>query len=233
MRIMRRRWLTAAAGTTASGFIPFAGRAAATAATLQAPGRDAAHVPAATLRLCFGAEVGAAALREAIRIAAARCAVATIDEVELPALGSREAPRLDALVGQLRRLRGEVLLGAVCAHHTVSFDEALRELGAAWMLRGEHAALAAGPSRHRLAIARAAPGQGEVLYLGGWNHSPAREWQAILGAGMAIHALMPHVCAADLPLIDLKTHPPPAREAQGTTSASTCSDSFLTFVTRI
>lgn len=183
------------------------------------------------LRLCIGANV-APALRDGIQsgigsVAANRGAT-SIRNVELHAFASCHAPRLDALVEQLRPWRGKVLLGAVSAHHAFWLDEALRELGAAWMHRGEHAVMSQGPSRHHLTIACRDSERAGILSFSGWNRSPAREWGALLGGGMTTCALVPHAPA--LPWMDLDAQPRAVLAAARTT---THSDSFLSFVIRI
>lgn len=235
MIVTRRRWLTAAAGAAVSSFVPFSSPwitpafAARAALPTKAGMEDETE---GTLRLCVGVGVAPAlrdGIQSGIRSVVASCAAATLRNVELHALASRDAPRLDALVEQLRSWRGKVLLGAVSAHNAFWFDEALRELGAAWMHRGEHAVMSDGASRHRLTIACRDPGRVGMLSFSGWNRSPAREWGALLGEGIATCALMPQLPDAALPWMGLDTQPRTVLAA----SATTYSDSFLSFVIRI
>ena len=167
------------------------------------------------------------ALHAGIQSAVAAYGATMIANVEVPALASFGAPRLDALVAQLWPLRGQVLLGAVAADHALLLDEALRELGAAWLHRGEHVSMNDGASRHRMSIAHRNSGRVEVQHLSGWLDARSPRWEASLGADMASNVLATHPPVAAFRSMALSPRPPSG------TRATAYTDAFLSFVTRI
>lgn len=95
-----------------------------------------------------------------------------------------DLPRLDEMVAQLQALRGQALIIVVDASQSLWFDEALRELGASVLARGEHAVSADGHSRHHWMSAYRTACETAIDRRTGWCRAPASAWGALLGASL-------------------------------------------------
>lgn len=219
MKLSRRQWLTLAAGAGASALLPidvFARPAAA--------GTD----DTAPVRLCLFLD--ADGLTDPLRrgIEAIAGAMPAIADIRLSTIDPATVPmRLDRLVEQLHQWRGHVLLGAVTAQRALVLEEALTELGAAWLSRGEHVQSSAGPSRHRLISSAVRAGQVEFERSGSVQHASPARWAEALGRNMAVRALAPWSAAPLLPVA------PPASPAAPGHTAAPPSTRIVSLITRI
>lgn len=218
MSVSRRQWLKLAAGSVASGSLPvdLFGLSAAAAE------RDG--VPPAGLCLLLEAGEFNLPLQRGIE---------AIAGAKLDSTGPRnESARLDKLVEELQLWRGHTLLGMVPEHRVLLLDEALRELGAAWLSRGEHVQLAEGYSRHRLMSSTTRSGNVEILRVDGCQHCSSTQWAELLGMGMATRALFPRSAEAVLPLV-AHTGPTTPRHRTSPAAGLAVASRFISFVTRI
>lgn len=216
MKVSRRQWLALAAGTVASGSLPI----------------DLFGLPAAAAELDASIPVRLCLLLEAGDISLPlRRGIEAIAGAALGASGLRnESARLDKLVEELQRWQGHTLMGMVPAHRALLVDEALRELGAAWLSRGEHVQLADGYSRHHLKSSTTRSGHVEILRVDGVQHCRATQWAELLGMGMANRALFP---GSAEPLLPLMAHTGPMGRQISPAAAPAVAGRFISFVTRI
>lgn len=217
MKVSRRQWLKLAAGLVASGSLPI----------------DLFGLPVAAAERDGPPPAGLCLFLEAGEInLPLRRGIEAIAGAAMGSTGPRnESARLDKLVEELQLWRGHTLLGMVPAHRALLLDEALRELGAAWLSRGEHVQLADGYSRHRLMSSSNRSGQVEISRVDGCQHCGATQWAELLGRGMAIRALFPGSAEPVLPLV-AHTGPTP-RHPTSPAAAPAIPNRFISFVTRI
>lgn len=218
MKISRRQWLKRATAVAVCNLLPmglFASPAAAIAKSVPIPGGLGLLLEAGDINLPL------------------RRGIEAIAGTTLGTSGPRnDFARLDKLVEELRLWRGGTLLGMVPAYRALLLDEALRELGAIWLSRGEHVQLPDGNSRHRLMSSSTRSGQVEILRVEGCQHCSAAQWAELLGTGMAKHAMFPGSAAPVLPLL---AHIGSSTSCQqiSPAAAPAVSSRFISFVTRI
>jgi len=168
MRLSRREWLLGAG----AGLMPplaarasMPGKATAPLLWLQADDLDAA------VRAGFTQVAGA---------------VAPIGPQRLPIASAAHFP---ALISRLTTWQGRLVAGVLPAHRLFWLDEAVREVGGAWLARGDHVLTAEGASRHHTTLTLRREGSIEAVHSQGQSLAPSHEWAHALGQGLALRAL--------------------------------------------
>lgn len=195
MKLSRRRFLGSAAALGAPALLPLsvlADPAAARADAAVSPGR---------LRILVDADELGPPIRRGIESSLAALGPAQISLVTIePALVQG---RLDRLVERLQEWRGDILLGAIAARRALLLEEALAELGVAWISRGEDVQSGDSVSRHRLVGSVVRTGELRLERFAGTQAASAPRWAESLGRGMVVRALAPSSADPLLPVAAL------------------------------
>jgi hypothetical protein len=115
--------------------------------------------------------------------------IGTVAPVQPQRHSATSAAPFLAMVSRMSAWRGRLVAGVLPAHRAFWLDESVREVGGAWLARGEHALTADGASRHHTTVTLRHPDGMQAVHRQGQSLAPAQEWARALGQGLAMNSL--------------------------------------------